>query len=173
MCCSRPTTVRGSRTAIMPVRPVRCARVKGQLGKAVSASRRSLTWPGQIPTGTACDEVAATIDVLPTLAYLSGAELPSKKIDGKNIWPRLAGDAEAKSPHDAYYYYWGKELHAVRSGPWKLHFPHPYRSLKSPGKDGCPARTSRRLAASNCITWTLTSANRWMYQRRIPKSSHA
>ena len=95
-------------------------------------------WPGQIPGGTACDEVAATIDVLPTLAYLSGAELPSKKIDGKNIWPLLDGDANAKSPHDAYYYYWGKELHAVRSGPWKLHFPHPYRSLKSPGKDGLP-----------------------------------
>ncbi len=46
----------------------------------------------------------------------------------------------AKSPHDAYYYYWGKELHAVRSGPWKLHFPHAYRSLGGKaGVDGKPA----------------------------------
>ena len=95
-------------------------------------------WPGQIPPNTACDEVAATIDILPTLAHLAGAELPTKKIDGKNIWPLLAGEVGAKSPHDAYYYYWGKELHAVRSGSWKLHFAHPYRSLKSPGKDGRP-----------------------------------
>ncbi len=95
-------------------------------------------WPGQIPPGTVCDEVAGTIDVLPTLAYLSGSDLPKNKIDGKNIWPILAGAADAKSPHEAFYYYWGKELHAVRSGPWKLHFPHPYRSLKSPGQDGRP-----------------------------------
>ena len=95
-------------------------------------------WPGQIPPGTVCDEVAGTIDVLPTLAYLSGSDLPKNKIDGKNIWPILSGEAGATSPHEAFYYYWGKELHAVRSGPWKLHFPHPYRSLKSPGSDGKP-----------------------------------
>jgi hypothetical protein len=29
-------------------------------------------------------------------------------------------------------------LHAVRSGQWKLHLPHSYRSLKAPGKDGKP-----------------------------------
>jgi arylsulfatase A len=96
-------------------------------------------WPGRIPAGTTCDQVASTIDVLPTLAHLANAELPSKKIDGKNIWPLLAGEADADSPHEAFFYYWGKELHAVRSGPWKLHFPHEYRSLVgAPGKDGLP-----------------------------------
>lgn len=96
-------------------------------------------WPGQIPANTQCSEVAGTIDVLPTLAFLAGAQLPPKKIDGQNIWPLLGGEDGAKSPHEAYYYYWGRELHAVRSGAWKLHFPHPYRSLKGePGKDGEP-----------------------------------
>lgn len=96
-------------------------------------------WPGKIPAGSSCDEVAGTIDVLPTIAHLAGAALPDKKIDGKNIWPLLAGETGAESPHDAFYYYWGKELHAVRSGPWKLHFPHSYRSLASePGMDGLP-----------------------------------
>jgi arylsulfatase A len=96
-------------------------------------------WPGQIAANTSCDEVAATIDVLPTLAFLAGADLPKNKIDGKNMWPLLRPSTDATSPHEAYYYYWGRELHAVRSGPWKLHFPHSYRSLADqPGKDGVP-----------------------------------
>jgi arylsulfatase A len=42
-------------------------------------------------------------------------------IDGRNIWPLIAGQPEAKSPHDAFYYYWMNHLSAVRSGKWKLH----------------------------------------------------
>ena len=42
------------------------------------------------------------------------------------------------APHDVLYFYWGQELHAVRSGKWKLHVPHPYQSLESAGKDGVP-----------------------------------
>lgn len=96
-------------------------------------------WPGKIPAGTASSETAATIDVLPTLAKLAGAPLPERKIDGKDIWPLLAGEKNAKSPHDAYYFYWGRELHAIRAGKWKLHFPHPYRALTGkPGRDGKP-----------------------------------
>lgn len=96
-------------------------------------------WPGQIPADTSSNGLAGTIDVLPTVAYLAGAQLPQRKIDGLNIWPLLAGAADQPSPRDAYYYYWGRELHAVRSGPWKLHFPHEYRSLAGkPGQDGQP-----------------------------------
>ncbi len=95
-------------------------------------------WPGQIPAGSQSSQLAATIDILPTVAYLAGAELPERKIDGLNIWPLLAGDDQQTTPHDAYYYYWGKELHAVRSGPWKLHFPHEYRTLVKPGNSGQP-----------------------------------
>ncbi len=97
-------------------------------------------WPGRIPAGSSQDAVAGTIDVLPTFAHLANVALPEKKIDGKNIWPLLSGDASATSPHEAFYYYWGQELHAVRSGPWKLHFPHSYRTLKDqPGRDGLPS----------------------------------
>ena len=96
-------------------------------------------WPGQIPAGTACNEVAATIDILPTLSEITGASLSDNKIDGLSILPLMRGESGAKSPHDVYCYYWGKALHAVRSGPWKLHFPHGYRSLKGdPGNDGIP-----------------------------------
>lgn len=97
-------------------------------------------WPGQIPAGSVSNEMSATIDLLPTVAYLTGADLPPRKIDGKNIWPLLAGDASQRTPHTSYNFYWGQELHAVRSGAWKLHFPHAYRSLDGkPGSDGQPS----------------------------------
>jgi arylsulfatase A-like enzyme len=110
-----------------------------------------MRWPGKIPAGTVCDEMASTIDVLPTIAHLIGAELPAHPIDGRNIWPLLAGESGAMNPREAHYYYWGNELQAIRSGDWKLHFPHDYRSLTgTPGKDGQPdgysnARIGRSL----------------------------
>lgn len=98
-----------------------------------------MRWLGKIPVGTVCDEMAATIDLLPTIANLIDAPLPPHKIDGKDIRPLLFGEEGAKSPHEYYAYYWGSSLHAIRSGDWKLHFPHGYRSLTgTPGKDGLP-----------------------------------
>ena len=83
-----------------------------------------------------------TIDILPTIAHLSGAKLPDHPIDGKNIWPLISGEPQARSPHEAYYFYWGEQLHAVRMGPWKLHFPHDYRTLngRPGGTGGIPTR---------------------------------
>ncbi|MBX3423476.1 MAG: sulfatase [Pirellulaceae bacterium] len=103
------------------------------------------SWPGRIPSGAVCDEVAGTIDILPTLAELSGAELPRLPIDGRSIWPLLAGTPGAASPHKAWYYYWDRELQAVRSGRWKLHFPHSYRTLKSPPPEaGMPGQYAQK-----------------------------
>jgi arylsulfatase A len=98
-------------------------------------------WPGKVPAGAICREPAMTIDVLPTLAGLAGATLPELPIDGRDIWPLLAGKPVAKSPHEAYYFYWNRELQAVRAGKWKLHFPHNYPTLagKPGGADGKPA----------------------------------
>jgi arylsulfatase A-like enzyme len=87
-------------------------------------------WKGKIPAGKTSSIPAMTIDVLPTLAGLAGADLPELKIDGKDISPLLLAKEGAKSPQEAYYYYWGRELQAVRSGKWKLHLPHDYQSVK-------------------------------------------
>ncbi|MBO0701024.1 MAG: sulfatase [Zavarzinella sp.] len=95
-------------------------------------------WPGKIPAGTVCREPAMTIDLLPTIARFAGAELPKLPIDGKDIGPLLRGEKGAKSPQEAYFFYWGRELQAVRMGPWKLHFPHEYQALKTAGRDGKP-----------------------------------
>ncbi len=87
-------------------------------------------WPGKIAAGQTIAEPAMTIDLLPTIAKLSGATPPTRPIDGLDIWPLLAGDALAKSPHDALYFYYNtNELQAMRSGEWKLVFPHTYRTL--------------------------------------------
>jgi arylsulfatase A-like enzyme len=100
-----------------------------------------MRWPGKIPAGTKCDELASTIDVLPTVAKLIGAQVPTDRvIDGKDIWPLMSGAEGAKSPHDILYCYYDRELRAVRDRQWKLVFPHTYRSLegRSGGRDGVP-----------------------------------
>ena len=101
-------------------------------------------WPGTIPANSVCREPAMTIDLLPTIAGLIGAELPKHRIDGKDIRP-LFTDDEAKSPQEAYYFYYGNQLQAVRQGKWKLHFPHGYRTMagKPGGTGGIPTRYSQ------------------------------
>jgi arylsulfatase A-like enzyme len=104
-----------------------------------------MRWPGQIPAGTACHELAATMDLLPTFARLAGAELPRDRIiDGRDIWPLMSGQPGAKTPHEAYFYYWGKHLQAVRSGKWKLHLAHNYDHPDPPGHDGNPGKYAKR-----------------------------
>lgn len=81
-------------------------------------------WPGTVPPGTVCDELATTMDLLPTFARLAGAEPPQDRIiDGKDISALIKGVPGAKSPHDVFYYYHRDQLQAIRSGPWKLFLP--------------------------------------------------
>ena len=102
-------------------------------------------WPGKIPSGSICSVPAMTIDILPTVAHLIGAKLPEHPIDGKNIWPLIAGEAGATSPHKAYFFYYGKQLQAARMGKWKLHFPHGYRTMagRKGGSGGKPEKYSQ------------------------------
>jgi arylsulfatase A-like enzyme len=79
-----------------------------------------MRWPGRIPAGTQSDEIAATIDLLPTIAALAGVPVPTDRvIDGHDIRELMTGEA-ASTPHDAYFYYKGKRVSAVRRGCWKL-----------------------------------------------------
>lgn len=104
-----------------------------------------MRWPGKIPAGTPCGELAATIDLLPTIAALVGGQLPDDRIiDGKDIRPLMFAESGAKSPHDVFYYYAGLRLQAVRSGKWKLVFPHAYGVPDPPGVDGKHGQSSRR-----------------------------
>jgi arylsulfatase A len=102
-----------------------------------------MRWPGVIPAGSVCSEPAMTIDVLPTIARLLGAELPENTIDGRDIWPLIVGEPGAVSPQQSYVFYYHKgALEALRAGRWKLHLPHGYRSMqgRSLGSGGQPGK---------------------------------
>lgn len=99
-----------------------------------------MRWPGHIPAGSVCNQLASTLDILPTVAALAGAPLPQAPIDGVNILPLLQGDTSVTPRTRLYYYYQGGELQAVRHKQWKLVFPHVHRSYVDvqPGKNGYP-----------------------------------
>jgi arylsulfatase A-like enzyme len=102
-----------------------------------------MRWPGTIPAGQVCREPLMTIDIFPTVAALIGAELPARAIDGRDAQALLRGDAGAASPQEAYFFYYRRnDLEAMRSGRWKLHFPHKYRSMegRTPGSGGTPGK---------------------------------
>lgn len=80
------------------------------------------------------------IDILPTIAELTGSSLPEKTIDGKSVLKVLTAES-TESPQEAYFFYYRvNELFGVRYGKWKLYFPHKYRTMEGqePGKDGLP-----------------------------------
>ncbi|WP_035467524.1 sulfatase family protein [Algoriphagus mannitolivorans] len=99
------------------------------------------TWPGTIPVQTVQNQPAMTIDILPTLANLTGSPLPHFPIDGRDIWPLIQGKSMEDKPYYAYYN--KNELQAVIYGKWKLVFPHTYRTIPSGTEmrnDGLPVK---------------------------------
>jgi arylsulfatase A-like enzyme len=103
-----------------------------------------MSWPAKIPAGTICNNIASTIDILPTLCSIAGASLPEKRIDGVNILSLMEGDFDSNPRNVFYYYYRRNSLENVRKGQWKLVLPHTFRSYegKLPGNDGWPGEYS-------------------------------
>ena len=112
---------------------------KGTMWEGGSRVPCIIRWPGRITAGSVSHQLAATIDILPTIASITGAALPARPIDGVSIQAILEGDTSA-TPREEYYYYYGGELIAVRKGKMKLVFPHSYRSYAGIdlGLDGYP-----------------------------------
>ena len=82
-------------------------------------------WPGHVPAGRVSGEIISTLDILPTLARLAGADVPADRtIDGRDVSDFLLGRSE-KSPRKRYYFYCYTQLQAVREGRWKLVLPRP------------------------------------------------
>jgi arylsulfatase len=105
-----------------------------------------MRWPGKIPAGTVCNQLASAIDLLPTLAQLCGAPLPSLKIDGLDISPLMFGNETAKPREYFLYYYDRNSLKAVRNDRFKLVLPHIGRTYAGflPGNDGQPGQVNER-----------------------------
>ena len=115
--------------------------LRGKKGSTWEGGMREpclMRWPGKIPAGTVCSEVATIMDLLPTLAHLAGAKVPTDRvIDGKDIRPLITAQPGAKTPYEAFFYHTAQgQLAAVRSGKWKLHVkvPRPRRRWPKPGE---------------------------------------
>ena len=105
-----------------------------------------MTWPEIIPAGSQCDEIVVNFDLLPTAAKYLGIPLPNHKIDGEDIFPLISGQPNAKSPHEAFYYYYLEKPEAIRVGDWKFVLEHPYIFVTEPGMDGKRGKQELRTA---------------------------
>ncbi|UCG26689.1 MAG: sulfatase [Bacteroidales bacterium] len=79
-------------------------------------------WPGKIPAGEVCMEITTSMDIFPTIAYLSNSTLPVNTIiDGADIHDLLEHPDSAIFNDRIFYYYSSYGFpEAIRSGPWKL-----------------------------------------------------
>lgn len=99
-------------------------------------------WKGKTQPGTICNKLASNIDLFPTLAEISGASLPQRKIDGVSLLPLIKGEKDA-NPRESFVYYYNKnDLEAITDGRFKLVFPHKYVTYGAytPGNDGQPGK---------------------------------
>lgn len=103
-----------------------------------------MVWKDVISPGTVNNNLIAGMDILPTIAEIADAPLPSKKIDGVSILPLLKGENVDSPRKSFYYYYRNNNLEAVQDGQWKLVFKHNGRTYEKfePGKDGMPGEVN-------------------------------
>ncbi|MBS0538286.1 MAG: arylsulfatase [Proteobacteria bacterium] len=79
-------------------------------------------WPGKIAPGGVTNEILHIVDMLPTFAKLTGAEVPADRpIDGVDQLDFLLGK-QAKSNREGFVYFIKTELRAAKWRDWKLHF---------------------------------------------------
>lgn len=99
-------------------------------------------YPRKIPAGTLVNTPVMGIDIMPTVAALTGGKLPHYPIDGKSVMQVLSGERQ-ESPQEAYFFYYRvNELFGIRYGDWKMYFPHRYRTMagQPQGADGLPGQ---------------------------------
>lgn len=85
-----------------------------------------MKWPGVIPAGSVCNEIATGADLFTTFTDLAGSKIPEDRvIDGKNILSLMKGEKGAKvHEYFAGYQAFGIMM-SVRKDNWKLAVPSP------------------------------------------------
>ena len=105
------------------VNPVNQVEFRGGKGNLYEGGLRIpfiVRWPGKIAAGKTSDLLFNQVDILPTLAELTGTQAPAD-IDGLSILPELIGEKRAGREQDQHQYlYWefGSQT-AVRMKNWK------------------------------------------------------
>ncbi len=86
-------------------------------------------WPGHLPAGIVNPNLAASVDLFPTLLRVAGLPLPGNQtLDGKDLWPLLTSET-APTRHEFVVTLHNDRLMTIHAGPWKLHVAaqKPYR----------------------------------------------
>ncbi len=115
--------------------------LRGTKGQTWEGGQRVplIAWsPGTIPAGVVQSGLTSSIDLLPTIAALTGAEAPSRDvIDGVDLSDLLTGRTSDSARSEFFYYHYDS-IEAVRVGDWKLHLrkrDQEMRELYHLGKD--------------------------------------
>jgi arylsulfatase A len=87
--------------------------------------------PGTVAANRVSDELVSTMDVLPTIARLSGAKLPAKPLDGADLLPLLTGREQLRQ-REALLYFDGWNAQCIRDGNLKLHVARYNSQVYSP-----------------------------------------
>jgi arylsulfatase A-like enzyme len=115
--------------------------LRGHKGQTYEGGMRvpCVMWGPGIPAGSECGQLATTLDLLPTIASLTGSTLPKdRRIDGLDI-SRLLADPSSKTPRDEFLYYANKgALEGIRQGNWKLRKRPKHRKRGEPSLEGPP-----------------------------------
>ncbi|WP_419194041.1 sulfatase [Novipirellula herctigrandis] len=109
-----------------------------------------MRWPGRIPAGSVCTEMASSIDLLPTIAAITGAgSAKDVPLDGREIIDLITGKEDTTTPHRYFFY----ETQAVRSGDWKFHSrqSHKVKSIARPHKGNALYNLTDDIGESNNV----------------------
>ncbi len=98
---------------------------KGQVYEGGIRVPAIIRWPGRVQEGGRHDGLVHGCDWFPTLLAAAGVPpFAEQRLDGRNVWPELAGNAHGTVP--ARFWQWSRYVPrvdcnaAVRDGPWKL-----------------------------------------------------
>ena len=80
-------------------------------------------WPARVPAGQVYPELATQMDWMPTIAAITGAQLPADRpIDGRDLTAVLEGTGEREDQGLLYIY--ANELQGYRHGDYKIKLPY-------------------------------------------------
>ncbi len=128
-----PWTLYGNHAGSTPFREA-----KGTSFDGGTRSACIIRYPGKIRKGSVSDLTWCSIDIMPTLAALAGADLPANPIDGRDISDLLFEVPGSIHPHEFYALSMNRQLQGIISsdGHWKLHLSHEYRTVETRGAEG-------------------------------------
>jgi len=91
---------------------------KGQTYEGGPRVPAMLRWPGKIAAGQVSAGFIGMPDIYRTILSVAGAKLPDHALDGYDLTRFLTG--KTKSAPRQEYFYFKRDLEALRSGDWKL-----------------------------------------------------